>query len=152
MHGLVALMELQSSRLRAETATGEPVLLADQDRSRWDQLLVHRGLLALERSANLARSCGPLWVAGGHSFVPRPGQGVGGDRLGEDRRPLRCTGPGGGLSIVDLNRAVAVSMAYGPEAALEIVDALSSDPVLDGFKSLLEFDETTLTGTSKNTK
>jgi RNA polymerase sigma-70 factor, ECF subfamily len=130
--GLVALMEIQASRIAARTTpSGEPILLLDQDRSRWDPLLVHRGLAALERADSLStRGRGPYAlqaaIAACHARAKTAGetdwQAIVAlyDALVEITRS----------PIVELNRAVAVSMAFGPQAALEIVDALQSEPSL----------------------
>jgi RNA polymerase sigma-70 factor (ECF subfamily) len=134
VHGLVALMELQSSRLGARsTAAGEPVLLADQDRNRWDQLLVHRGLVALERAARLGHGLGRYGlqaaIASCHVRAPSAA-GTDWERVVALYDALAELEPS---PIVELNRAVAVAMAYGPEAALEIVDSLGSVSVLHGY-------------------
>jgi RNA polymerase sigma factor (sigma-70 family) len=125
VHGLVALMELQASRARARvTPSGEPILLLEQDRSRWDQLLIHRGLAALARAEALARPLGPYAlqaaIAACHARARRP----------EDTDWERIVALYDGLAevtgspVVELNRAVAVSMAFRPAAALELVDDL----------------------------
>src|SRR5437868_2094263 len=127
VHGLVALMELQASRLRARTGpSGEPVLLLDQDRSRWDWLLVERGLAALERARATGGALGPYTlqaaVAACHARA----------RVPEDTDWERIVALYDGLAqvrpspVIELNRAVAVGMAFGPAAGLELVDALGS--------------------------
>src|SRR5580693_1294503 len=125
VHGLVALMELHSSRLRARVGpSGEPILLLDQDRSRWDQLLLGRGLAALARAEGLEEPLGPYAlqaaIAGCHARARTAAET---DWLGivalYDALAQLTKSP-----VVELNRAVAVSMAFGPAAALELVDAL----------------------------
>ena len=131
VHGLLALMELQASRLRARVgADGEPVLLADQDRARWDQLLVSRGLAALKRAERLSNGLGAYAlqasIAACHARAPSF----------QDTDWHRIVALYDGLAaltgspVVELNRAVAVAMAFGPEAGLEIVDSLAQDRAL----------------------
>ena len=108
VHGLVALMEIQASRSPARTGpTAGPILLLDQDRARWDQLLIRRGLAALDRPR---RSAGarPLRAAGRDRRLPRARRDRRGDRLGPHRRALRRAGPARPSPVVELNRAVAV--------------------------------------------
>jgi RNA polymerase sigma-70 factor, ECF subfamily len=137
VHGLVALMELQASRSRARVgASGEPVLLLDQDRSRWDWLLVGRGLAALDRARATGGALGPYTlqaaIAACHARA----------RVPEDTDWERIVALYDGLAeltqspVVELNRAVAVGMAFGPEAALELVDRLASDPALRDYHLL----------------
>lgn len=136
-HGLVALMELHSSRLRARVGvTGEPILLLDQDRSRWDQLLVHRGLAALARAEALGQPLGPYTlqaaIAGCHARA----------RTADETDWNRIVALYDGLveitgsPVVELNRAVAVSMAFGPAAGLELVDVLTKEPALESYHLL----------------
>jgi len=131
VYGLVALLEIQASRLRARVgAGGEPILLADQDRSRWDQLLVRRGLAALERAEQLAGALGPYAlqaaIAACHARARTP----------EETDWTRITALYDALAqltqspVVNVNRAVAYTMAFGPAAGLEIADALQSEPAL----------------------
>jgi RNA polymerase sigma factor (sigma-70 family) len=134
VHGLVALMELQASRLGARTGPGgEPVLLLDQDRSRWNQLLIRRGLAALNRADDLAGSRGPYAVqaaiASCHALA-REGADTDWQRIAALYDALTEISPS---PVVDLNRAVAVSMAYGPAAGLEIVDRLIAVGELVGY-------------------
>jgi predicted RNA polymerase sigma factor len=136
VHGLIALMELQASRLRARVnSEGEPVLLLDQDRSRWDQLLIHRGLAALERAETLGGS-GPYLlqaaIAACHARA-RVADETNWARIVElyDRLAALMPSP-----VIELNRAVAVSMAKGPAAGLELADALVSDPALKQYHLL----------------
>jgi RNA polymerase sigma factor (sigma-70 family) len=137
VHGLAALMELHASRSRARTgASGDPVLLLDQDRSRWDWVLVGRGLAALERAQNTRRAPGPYTLQAAISACHARAR-VAGDTDWE-----RIVALYDGLAqlmpspVVELNRAVAVGMAFGPEAALELVDAIGSDPALQGYHLL----------------
>ncbi len=137
VHGLVALMEIQASRLKARVGpAGEPILLLDQDRARWDQLLVRRGLAALERAEQLAGALGPYALQGAiaacHARARTP----------EATDWTRITALYDALTqltqspVVELNRAVAYAMAFGPAAGLEIVDALTSEPALASYHLL----------------
>jgi RNA polymerase sigma factor (sigma-70 family) len=131
VHGLVALMELHSSRARARIGpSGEPILLFDQDRSRWDQLLVHRGLAALVRAEALASPLGPYAlqaaIAACHAQA-RTADETDWKRIVALYDALVQTTQS---PLVELNRAVAVSMAFGPAAALELIDALIDEPAL----------------------
>jgi RNA polymerase sigma factor (sigma-70 family) len=131
VHGLVGLMELQASRTRARRGPeGEPILLLDQDRSRWDQLLIRRGLAALERAESLARPLGPYTlqaaIAACHARA-RVADATDWHRIVALYDALvELTGS----PVVELNRAVAVSMAHGPAEGLELVDALLEEPAL----------------------
>lgn len=130
-HELIALMELQASRLRARTdASGEIVTLLVQDRARWDQLLIRRGLAALDRTVVLGGGAGTYAVQAAIAACHAPGAGGRRDRLGPDRRAVRRAGPVAPSPVIELNRAVAVSMADGPAAALELVDALVDENAL----------------------
>jgi RNA polymerase sigma-70 factor (ECF subfamily) len=137
VHGLVALMELQASRSRARVGpSGEPVLLLDQDRSRWDWMLVGRGLAALERAYGAGGALGPYTlqaaIAACHARA----------RVAEDTDWERIVALYDGLAqlmpspVVELNRAVAIGMAFGPEPALELVDDLTTEPALRGYHLL----------------
>ena len=137
VHGLVALMEIQASRLRARVgAGGEPVLLLDQDRARWDHLLIRRGLAALERAQPADGALGPYAlqaaIAACHARA----------RTAEETDWTRITALYDALAqlapspVVELNRAVAFAMAFGPAAGLEIVDALRSEPSLKEYHLL----------------
>jgi RNA polymerase sigma-70 factor, ECF subfamily len=137
VHGLVALMEIQASRARTrQNAQGEPVLLFDQDRSRWDQLLIRRGLLALARAESFGGASGPYTlqaaIAACHARA----------RTAEETDWLRIVALYDGLveltgsPVVELNRAVAVSMAFGPLAGLEIVEQLRDEPALESYHLL----------------
>jgi RNA polymerase sigma factor (sigma-70 family) len=137
VHGLVALMEIQASRLRARIGpSGEPVLLLDQDRARWDRLLIRRGLAALERAKGLGGALGPYAlqaaIAACHARVRTPEKTDWG-RIVALYDALAQIAPS---PVVELNRAIAVAMAFGPAAGLELVDALTSEPSLKGYHLL----------------
>jgi RNA polymerase sigma factor (sigma-70 family) len=137
VHGLVALMEIQASRAGARVGpAGEPVLLLDQDRSRWDRVLIGRGLAALRRAERLGGALGPYAlqaaIASCHARAATPEQTDWG-RIVALYDALAQLSPS---PVVELNRAVAVSMAYGPEAALELVDALASESALSDYHLL----------------
>jgi RNA polymerase sigma factor (sigma-70 family) len=136
-HGLVSLMELQASRSRARVSpSGEPILLNEQDRSRWDYVLITRGLAALERATRLDAPLGPYAlqaaIAASHARA----------RFPDDTDWRQIVALYDALSqvmpspVVELNRAVAVSMAFGPEAGLELVEALADEPALRGYHLL----------------
>ena len=137
VHGLVALMEIQASRIRARTnAHGEPVLLLEQNRALWDRLLIHRGLIALGRGEALGESRGPYLlqaaIAACHARAA----------TAEDTDWVYITALYDELvrlmptPVVELNRAVAVSMAYGPAAGLELADRLASEGRLESYHLL----------------
>jgi len=137
VHGLVALMEIQASRTAARVdAEGEPILLLAQNRTRWNQLMIHRGLAALERAQALRGALGPYAVqaaiAACHARAP----------TAADTDWVRIVALYDALAqiapspVVELNRAVAVSMAFGPAAALELVDALCGEPKLKSYALL----------------
>lgn len=135
--GLAALLELQSSRTAARTdAQGRPILLADQDRGRWDRLLIRRGLAALERAERLSTARGPYTlqaaIAACHA---KPAQAAATDwhRIATLYAELALVQPS---PLVELNRAVAVGMADGPAAGLAIVDGLRGDKVLQRYQWL----------------
>ncbi len=137
VHGLVALMELQASRTRARISpSGDQVLLLDQDRSRWDWLLAGRGLAALERAYATGGPIGPYTLQAGIAACHARA------RAAEDTDWERIVALYDGLAqltpspVVELNRAVAVGMAFGPQAALEIVDRLREEPALDSYHLL----------------
>ena len=137
VHGLVALMEIQASRLRARVGPkGEPVLLLDQDRGRWDWLLIGRGLAALERAEAAGGEPGPFTlqaaIAACHARARVAAQ-TDWARIATLYRELGRRVPS---PVVELNRAVAVGMAEGPAAGLEIVDALGSEPSLKSYHLL----------------
>lgn len=137
VHGLVALMEIQASRIPARRGpSGEAVLLLDQDRSRWDQLLITRGLAALERAESLAETPGPYAlqaaIAACHARA-RTAEATDWERIAALYATLARVTPS---PVVELNRAVAISMAAGPAAALELVDRLTSDPALKSYHLL----------------
>ena len=131
VHGLVALMEIQASRTRARvTPTGEPVLLFDQNRTQWDQLLIHRGLTAIERAHKINTARGPYLlqaeIAACHARARTPSE-TDWPRIVILYTELAQLSPS---PVVELNRAVAVSMAHGPNAGLTLIDALASEPSL----------------------
>jgi len=137
VHGLVALMEIQASRLRARVGPrGEPVLLLDQDRARWDRLLIGRGLAALARAESLGGSLGPYTlqaaIAACHARS-RTADETDWPRIAALYDALGRIMPS---PVVELNRAVAVAMAFGPAAGLAIVDALTSEKALEGYHLL----------------
>lgn len=137
VHGLVALMEIQASRLRARVGpSGEPVLLLDQDRARWDPLLIRRGLAALERAEQLGDGLGPYAlqarVAACHARA-RTAEETDWARIAALYDALAQLAPS---PVVELNRAVAVGMAFGPATGLELVDALASEPSLRSYHLL----------------
>ena len=125
MHGLVALMEIQASRTAARIGpTGEPVLLLEQNRARWDQLLIRRGLAALARAEELGGARGPLRAAGRDRRLPRARAHGGGDGLGAHRRALWELARVTPSPVVELNRAVARRRWRTARGGLELVDAL----------------------------
>jgi predicted RNA polymerase sigma factor len=137
VHGLVALMEIQASRLRARVGpSGEPVLLADQDRGRWDRVLIGRGLAALERAEQTGGALGPYALQAAVAACHARAATV------EDTDWPRIAALYDALAeltpspVVELNRAVAVSRAYGPAAGLQLVDALIDVPALKGYHLL----------------
>jgi RNA polymerase sigma factor (sigma-70 family) len=134
VQGLVALLEIQASRIPARTdAGGDPVLLLDQDRTRWDRILISRGLAALDKAMEQGGEGGPYVlqaaIAACHARAFRP----------QETDWLRIVALYGVLAevmpspVVELNRAVAVSMAYGPQAGLDLVDQLAAEPALQGY-------------------
>ncbi len=137
VHGLVALMEIQASRLRARLGpSGEPILLLDQDRSRWDQLLIRRGLAALEQAYALTSSPGPYLIqaaiAACHARARTPEE-TDWARIAALYQDLMRLTPS---PVVELNRAVAVGMADGAAAGLQIANRLSTEPALEGYHLL----------------
>lgn len=137
VHGLVALMEIQASRLRARIGpAGEPVLLLDQDRARWDWLLIRRGLAALARAEKLGGALGPhalqAAIAACHARARTPVE-TNWERIAALYDALCELAPS---PVVELNRAVALSMAFGPQAGLELVDALREEPTLKSYHLL----------------
>ncbi len=137
VHGLVALMEIQASRLRARVGpSGEPILLLDQDRGRWDHLLIRRGLAALERAEKLKGANGAYALQAAivacHARA-RTADETDWRRIASLYDALAEVAPS---PIVELNRAVAVAMAYGPAEGLELVDALRSEPALRSYHLL----------------
>jgi RNA polymerase sigma factor (sigma-70 family) len=137
VHGLVALMEIQASRANARVGlAGEPILLLNQDRSRWDQLLISRGLAALERSQKLGGARGPYnlqaAIAACHARATTA-EDTNWARIASLYQELLEYSPS---PVIELNRAVAVSMAFGPAAGLEIVEALMQEPSLKSYHLL----------------
>ncbi|HYZ55662.1 MAG TPA: sigma-70 family RNA polymerase sigma factor [Streptosporangiaceae bacterium] len=137
VHGLQALMEIQASRIPARTGpAGEPVLLLDQDRARWDRLLINRGLAALSRAEELGGARGPYAlqaaIAACHARAFRP-EDTDWARITELYAILAKAMPS---PVVELNRAVAVSMAFGPQAGLDLVDQLAAEPALRSYHLL----------------
>jgi RNA polymerase sigma-70 factor, ECF subfamily len=137
VHGLVALMEIQASRSRARVGpSGEPVLLNDQNRAHWDQLLIGRGLAALRRSEELGGVPGiyalQAAIAAVHARARNPGE-TNWPRIVEFYDELARVAPS---PVVELNRAVALSMAYGPAAGLEVIDDLREEPSLKSYHLL----------------
>jgi RNA polymerase sigma factor (sigma-70 family) len=137
IHGLVALMEIQASRIRARTGPhGEPIPLLEQQRSRWDRLLIGRGLSALARAEALGGTIGPYAlqaaIAACHARARAPEE-TDWPRIVALYDALAQLMPS---PIVELNRAVAVGMAYGPAAGLELVEALRDEPALAGYHLL----------------
>jgi len=137
VHGMVALMEIQASRASARVGpSGEPILLPDQDRARWDQLLIGRGLAALEGAEALGGANGPYAlqaaIAACHARA-RTAAETDWARIVALYDALAQIAPS---PVVELNRAVAVSMAFGPAEGLALVDALTSEPLLKGYHLL----------------
>jgi RNA polymerase sigma-70 factor, ECF subfamily len=137
VNGLVALLEIQASRIPARTdEAGRPVLLLDQDRTRWDRLLINRGLAALEKAISQGGERGPFtlqaWIAACHGRAFRA----------QDTDWVQIVALYGALAevmpspVVELNRAVAISMLYGPQAGLDLVDKLAAEPALRGYHLL----------------
>jgi len=137
VHGLVALMEIQASRARARVSpSGEPILLFEQNRAQWDPLLIRRGLAALQRAEKLSGEHGPYAlqaaIAACHARALAP----------EETDWARIVGLYDALArvapspVVELNRAVALAMAFGPAAGLEIVDQLTAEPSLKTYHLL----------------
>jgi RNA polymerase sigma factor (sigma-70 family) len=137
VHGLVALMEIQASRSRARVGpAGEPILLLDQDRGRWDQLLIRRGLAALQRAEELRGVLGPYTlqaaIATCHARA-RTAAETNWEQIAALYEALAQLAPS---PIVELNRAVAVAMAFGPAAGLELIEKLMSEPSLKAYHLL----------------
>jgi RNA polymerase sigma-70 factor (ECF subfamily) len=137
VHGLVALMEIQASRSHARVSPeGEPILLFDQDRTRWDHLLIRHGLAALERAEALGGAIGPYAlqaaIAACHARANVASE-TDWPRIAALYESLAQLTPS---PVVELNRAVAVSMAFGPQAGLELIDTLTSEPSLKSYHLL----------------
>jgi RNA polymerase sigma factor (sigma-70 family) len=137
VHGLVALMEIQASRMRARVGpSGEPIVLFNQNRALWDQLLIRRGLAALERAEKLGGARGPYMLqaalAACHARARTPAE-TDWQQIVRHYEELALVVPS---PVVELNRAVAVAMAFGPQAGLDIVDALTAEPSLASYHLL----------------
>ncbi|GIP51292.1 RNA polymerase sigma factor [Paenibacillus vini] len=137
VHGLVALMEFQSSRLRTRVdSSGEPILLMDQNRAQWDQLLIRRGFAALERAGRIPGALGPYSlqasISACHARARTPSE-TNWIRIAALYEALAQAAPS---PVVELNRAVSLAMAFGPEVGLEIVDALALEPALKEYHLL----------------
>lgn len=137
VHGLVALMEIQASRLRARTSSsGEPILLLDQNRALWDRMLIGRGLAALERAEKLGGTLGPYGlqaaIAACHARA-LTADATDWERIAGLYDLLAKVAPS---PVIELNRAVAISMAFGPQAALDLVEQLTSAPSLKDYHLL----------------
>jgi predicted RNA polymerase sigma factor len=137
VHGLVALMEIQASRTRARTdRAGNPILLPDQDRSRWDRILITRGLAALDRAEALGGAMGPYAlqaaIAACHARA-RAAEETDWERIVALYDALAELTPS---PVIELNRAVALAQAYGPAAGLDLVDQLVDDPALKEYHLL----------------
>ena len=137
VHGLVALMEIQASRMRARTGpSGEPVLLLDQNRARWDHVLIRRGLAALDRALGLTGALGPYAlqaaIAACHARAVTAGD-TDWPQIAALYAALAALAPS---PVIELNRAVAIAMAFGPAAGLELVDALTGEPSLQTYHLL----------------
>jgi predicted RNA polymerase sigma factor len=137
VHGLVALMEIQASRLRARIGpAGEPIPLLEQNRGRWDQLLIQRGFAALIRAEQVGGALGPYRlqaaIAACHAQARNP-ENTNWEKISALYDALAQVAPS---PIVELNRAVAVGMAFGPEAGLEIMDTLLNEPSLKNYHLL----------------
>jgi RNA polymerase sigma-70 factor (ECF subfamily) len=137
VHGLVALMEIQASRSRARIGpSGEPILLLDQNRARWDHILIHRGLAALERAEEVGGGLGTYTlqaaIAACHARARTPEE-TDWERITALYDALAEVAPS---PVVELNRAIALAMAFGPATGLELVDALTSEPSLENYHLL----------------
>ncbi len=137
VHGLVALMEIQASRLPARVGpTGDPILLPDQNRGKWDQLLIRRGLAAIDRAERLGGTPGPYVlqaaIASCHASARRA-EDTDWERIASLYAELARINPS---PVIELNRAVALGMAFGPAAGLEAVEALAAEPALKGYHLL----------------
>lgn len=137
VHGLVALMEIQASRSNARVGpSGEPILLLDQNRALWDHVLIRRGLAALDRAQRLGGEPGPYQlqaaIAACHARAPTP-QETDWLKIAGLYLELVAISPS---PVVELNRAVAVAMAFGPQAGLDIIDTLTAEPSLDNYHLL----------------
>jgi RNA polymerase sigma-70 factor, ECF subfamily len=137
VHGLVALMEIQASRSNARVGpSGEPILLLDQNRALWDHVLIRRGLAALDRAQRLGGAPGPYQLQGAIAACharARTAEETDWQRIAELYSELATVSPS---PVIELNRAVAVAMAFGPAAGLDIIDTLIAEPSLEGYHLL----------------
>jgi RNA polymerase sigma factor (sigma-70 family) len=137
VHGLVALMEIQASRSKARVGpSGEPILLLDQNRGRWDQLLIRRGLAALDRAEKLGGEGGPYALQAAIAACHARARTADETNWEHIARLYDVLAKLAESPVVELNRAVAVAMAFGPSAGLELVDALASEPSLENYHLL----------------
>ena len=137
VHGLVALMEIQASRSGARTGpSGEPILLLDQDRARWDQLLIRRGLAALQHAEKLVSALGPYALQAAIAACHARARTAAETDWPQIAALYDALGQIMPSPIVELNRAVAVAMAFGPAAGLELIDTLASEPSLKSYHLL----------------
>jgi RNA polymerase sigma factor (sigma-70 family) len=137
VHGLVALMEIQASRSRARVGpSGEPILLLDQNRALWDQLLIRRGLAALERADKLGGGRGPYALQAAIAACHARALTAADTDWAQIVRLYAELARLAPSPVVELNRAVAVSMAFGPQAGLDLVDALTAETSLEGYHLL----------------
>ncbi|WP_409274619.1 RNA polymerase sigma factor [Neobacillus sp. SCS-31] len=137
VHGLVSLMEIQSSRFRARIgASGEPILLQDQNRAQWDQLLIRRGLDALERAERLGSVFGPYRIQAEIAACHAKSKTVSETNWVRIAALYDALGQVSPSPVVELNRAVALSMAFGPEIALEVIEPLMNDATLKDYHLL----------------
>lgn len=137
VHGLVALMEIQASRLRARMGpNGEPILLIDQNRARWDRLLIRRGLAALERAEKLGGAFGPYALQAAIAACHGRAASVAETNWFAIAALYDALAQIAPSPVVELNRAVALAMAYGPAVGLEVVDELLTEPSLKGYHLL----------------
>jgi RNA polymerase sigma factor (sigma-70 family) len=137
VHGLVALMEIQASRSGARTGpSGQPILLLDQDRARWDQLLIRRGLAALQNAEKLGSALGPYALQAAIAACHARARTAAETDWPQIAALYEALGQIMPSPIVELNRAVAVAMAFGPAAGLELIDTLASEPSLKAYHLL----------------
>lgn len=137
VHGLIGLMEIQASRFKARVGpSGEPVLLLDQNRGRWDQLLIRRGLAAVDRAETLNPDRGPYTLQAAIAACHARARTAGDTDWGRIAALYHALAERMPSPVVELNRAVAISMAYGPAAGLDLVDQLQAERSLQGYHLL----------------